>query len=226
MKNLSGQVGVYRRSHINQSALFLSINPMILIGEVFGKWTVVENDWYISSKKYTDRACLVSCQCGIQKVISYRSLRARTSSSCLSCRPKPERSIETVWTCLYNIYRQRGVVCKRDFHLTLPALKIVSLLPCSYCGREPSNLFRRKYKIDGKYAFDPAPGMTLRYSGLDRIDSEKGYVHGNVVPCCWECNKIKSALPLDVFLALIARIQKHDPTIDGVLHQAATLFDR
>lgn len=28
--------------------------------------------------------------------------------------------------------------------------------------------------------------------GLDRIDSSKGYVPGNVQPCCKECNRIKS----------------------------------
>jgi hypothetical protein len=28
-------------------------------------------------------------------------------------------------------------------------------------------------------------------SGLDRMDNSKGYVLGNVVPCCWSCNMIK-----------------------------------
>jgi hypothetical protein len=46
-----------------------------------------------------------------------------------------------------------------------------------------------------------------------------------VVPCCWDCNRMKSALPLDVFLAVIARIRKHNPSVDGVLHRAATLFE-
>ena len=27
--------------------------------------------------------------------------------------------------------------------------------------------------------------------GLDRIDNSKGYVIGNVVPCCGNCNRIK-----------------------------------
>ena len=223
MKNLSGQVGVYRRSHINQSPLFLSINPVIAIGDTFGKWTVLENDWYKNSKKYTDRACLVQCECGVKRIVTYRALRGEISSSCLACRPKPKRNPETNWNFLLNLYRQRARVTKRDFHLTLPQLKVLSLSHCVYCGKEPSNLFRRKYQIDGKNSYDPE--MEFRYSGIDRIDSAKGYVLGNVLSCCWECNRIKRALPLDVFLALIARIQKHNPSVDRVQEMAATLLD-
>ncbi len=220
MKNLSGQVGVYRRSHTNQSPLFLSINPPILVGAIFGKWTVLENDWYKSSKNYVDRACLVRCQCGVERVVADRALRGKKSSSCLACKPVRARNIDTMWRLLWNVYRQRG----RDFHLTVSELKVLSLLPCVYCGKEPSNLLRRKYQARGEYSYEVAPEMTIRYSGIDRIDSTKGYVHGNVVPCCWECNKIKSALPLDVFLALVARIHAHGPSVAGVREQAARMF--
>lgn len=27
--------------------------------------------------------------------------------------------------------------------------------------------------------------------GLDRLDSKEGYITSNVVPCCWQCNRIK-----------------------------------
>ena len=29
-------------------------------------------------------------------------------------------------------------------------------------------------------------------SGLDRMDNSKGYIRGNVVPCCKDCNTLKS----------------------------------
>jgi hypothetical protein len=110
-------------------------------------------------------------------------------------------------------------------HLTLPQVKFVSQMPCAYCGKEPSNLFRRKYKADdGKHGYGPE--MEIRYSGIDRVDATKGYIHGNVVPCCWECNKIKSALTLDEFLGLIERIRQHNPTADGIRSMAAAMFDQ
>ena len=43
-------------------------------------------------------------------------------------------------------------------------------------------------------------------SGLDRIDSSKGYRLDNVVPCCGTCNKMKNNLPIDEFKAHIAKI--------------------
>ena len=217
MKNLSGQVGVYRRPNNTQLQA-----PLIPLGTTFGFWTVIENDLYKSSKKYTESVCRVSCRCGSKSVIASRKLRAGRAIRCFRCRPRPKRKPATLWNLLFNIYLQRARVTGREFHLSLPQLKFVSLLPCVYCGKEPDNLLRMKYSFDG--VRDYSPEMDIHYSGLDRIDSEKGYIHGNVVPCCWECNKIKSALPLDVFLALIARIQKHNPSVEGVLYQAATLF--
>jgi hypothetical protein len=37
-------------------------------------------------------------------------------------------------------------------------------------------------------AYDGKPIETI---GLDRIDNTKGYVKGNIVPCCFTCNKAK-----------------------------------
>lgn len=126
-----------------------------------------------------------------------------------------------MWRELFAKLKRRGW----DFHLTLPQLKAVTQLPCSYCGKEPSNIYRLKYKVDGKYQRGVDPSMEIRWSGLDRVDSAKGYVHGNVVPCCGECNGMKSDMPLDVFLALVERIRLHNPTVAGVRTLAATLFD-
>lgn len=219
MKNLSEQVGVYRRSYVNPEVRQFTIP----IGTMFGFWTVIENDLYKSSKKYTEYSCRVRCRCGSESVIASRKLRDGTAKRCLRCRPAPKRKLATMWTLLFNVYRQRARATGREFHLSLPQLKFVSLLPCVYCGKEPDNLLRRKYVVDG--VLDYPPEMEIRYSGLDRIDSEKGYILGNILPCCWQCNKIKSAMPLDEFLALIARIQKHNPSVEGILHQAATLFE-
>lgn len=42
--------------------------------------------------------------------------------------------------------------------------------PCHYCG----------FKIE------------TVIGGLDRLDNSKGYIFGNVVPCCFECNVARS----------------------------------
>jgi hypothetical protein len=111
----------------------------------------------------------------------------------------------------------------KDFHLTLPQLKFVSKMPCTYCGKEPSNVFYVRYRTDGKAA--RVPGLDIRYSGLDRVDSSKGYIHGNVVPCCGECNLLKNDGSLDDFFAHVERIRSHKSSTASVLQLAESLFD-
>lgn len=71
---------------------------------------------------------------------------------------------------------------KRAFTLSLAQYRKMWQKPCAYCGD---------------------PTIT---TGLDRIDSDLGYVPGNVAPCCWTCNIMKRNLPLDDWLAHIKKI--------------------
>ncbi len=49
--------------------------------------------------------------------------------------------------------------------------------PCDYCGGGPLGFYRGH-----------------SYQGIDRLRNSEGYKTGNVVPCCIECNAIKSNL--------------------------------
>lgn len=56
-----------------------------------------------------------------------------------------------------------------DWSLTFEEYSILRNAECYYClGKLPTTS-----------------------NGLDRIDSSKGYVTGNVVPCCSGCNRLK-----------------------------------
>lgn len=93
----------------------------------------------------------------------------------------------------------------------------LSQLSCKYCGTAP-----HRTRNVGDYRH--YPGVTYRsctpskeqveegnftYNGLDRIDSSLGHTLGNVVPCCWICNRMKSDMGADVFLSHIERIHYH-----------------
>jgi hypothetical protein len=147
---------------------------------------VLANDLYREFGKQTHRACRVRCQCGTEAIRTYGELRCGRSPSC-GCKSR-ERDIEAVWRDLLAKLSRRGW----EFHLTLPQLKAVVQLPCAYCGREPSNVYRLRYKVGGVYQRGVDSSMEIRWSGLDRVDSAKGYMPGNVVPCCGECNGMKS----------------------------------
>lgn len=78
-------------------------------------------------------------------------------------------------------YQERSVKKNNPFDLTFDEFKNMLSLNCSYC--------------------DSSSQMTI-----DRIDSTKGYVYGNVQPCCFKCNHMKYVYTNDDFLAQIKRI--------------------
>ena len=88
----------------------------------------------------------------------------------------------------------------RDFewHLTEDQFVFLTQKPCQYCGREP-HITRVTKDSNGSYT----------YNGIDRIDSELGYVVGNVVPCCKRCNVAKGAGSLDDFLDWAIDLYEH-----------------
>ena len=67
---------------------------------------------------------------------------------------------------------------------------------CHYCGRPPST--RQKGR-----------GSLFIYNGIDRLDNTQGYLPGNVVACCRDCNFKKGAQSYDAFLAWIGRVVAH-----------------
>lgn len=81
---------------------------------------------------------------------------------------------------------------KLSFELTLDEFTDLILQPCAYTGIPYSNTM--------KYG-----DFSLNYNGIDRINSDIGYVKGNVVPCCININKAKSNLPVQDFFELIKK---------------------
>jgi len=61
-------------------------------------------------------------------------------------------------------------------------------------------------------------GQTFHFNGIDRVDSEIGYVPENVVTACKYCNIAKRDMTKDQFLDLVARIATHLnlPKVEGV----------
>lgn len=79
-----------------------------------------------------------------------------------------------------------GRVCKKygKTNLTVEEIRTIMLSNCHYCGGSPKN---RRIRI------------AIKYTGIDRVDSNKGYISGNCVPCCNACNRAKSDMTLDEF---------------------------
>jgi hypothetical protein len=96
---------------------------------------------------------------------------------------------------LYNNYKQRSRKNGLDFFLTKEEFSEITKKDCAYCGIYPSQRFKND-QLNGSYV----------YNGIDRVDSSKGYVLGNVNPCCKVCNKAKLDMPLKEFQEWIDRL--------------------
>lgn len=61
--------------------------------------------------------------------------------------------------------------------------------------KEVDITFEQYYELVKDNVCHYCPGKLPKYGyGIDRKDNQKGYVVGNVVPCCWDCNARKGAL--------------------------------
>lgn len=92
----------------------------------------------------------------------------------------------------------------------------ISQEPCYYCGRLPHRTFNvaiksrsgqrnaLRYKNEDQLTYG-----NFTYNGLDRVDNAKGHSEDNIVPCCYSCNKSKSDLTFDEFIAHIERMYQH-----------------
>ena len=65
---------------------------------------------------------------------------------------------------------------------------------CHYCGDPPK----------AHYTMRNCNGAMI-YNGIDRVDNRVGYEPNNVVTACKVCNKCKSSMGYDAFLAFLIK---------------------
>lgn len=111
----------------------------------------------------------------------YRLNRKGSERERERCREKAKRLQHSI-TNRFLVYKRNATLAGLEFMLTKEILAEFTNKPCFYCGvKTPVN-------------------------GVDRVDSSKGYVEGNMVSCCKYCNRAKSDLSQAEFFALCARV--------------------
>lgn len=169
-----------------------------ITGQRFGHLTAVR---FISrqSGTSTTSAWLLLCDCGKSVTRQRHTLYRLGHKPSCGCAGHPNRIKHWATSAWYRARREsarRG----RQFELSVERFGELMSKPCHYCGGEPSS-----------------PQCSCRSSahkgglrnGVDRVDSSIGYVDGNCVPCCFNCNRAKSNLPVTDFLAHVSAIHHH-----------------
>jgi len=93
--------------------------------------------------------------------------------------------INKALSSLFSATKKRAKNRSREFSLSESEFIYLSFGNCRFCGVTPSNIFTLKDKKRENVL------LKIFYGGIDRENSNIGYIFDNCVPCCWECNRIK-----------------------------------
>lgn len=140
---------------------------------------------------------LCQCDCGIEAKASSHNLLAGQTRSCGCLRKECMSKLgqanripfgKAMMHVLLGRYQRQAERRELAWDLTEEDFKKLTGSDCHYCGIGPRQI----------WASSDAHGEYI-YNGLDRINNNKGYMLGNVVPCCWECNQSKHTKTLVEF---------------------------
>lgn len=182
-----------------------------LIGMKFGKLTVLSDAMKpikYRTRKQKDRYWLCRCDCGGTTVVATRYLRSGAVKGC-GCYHVAADPYEIVFKRVRSAYRASAKKRGLKFNLTDLEFSWLMSMNCHYCGREKSN--------------ETTGFKGIRYSGVDRVDSDMGYVSGNVVPCCAVCNRMKLNHGYNEFISHIKRIGSKKHEIEKQIELQASL---
>jgi len=163
-----------------------------MIGKRFDSLVVLEVDHIIKKTYYWK----CQCDCGNIIIANTQFLRYDGPRSCGCLGQKRRVPVGTAqFNQIYSRYRVNAKNKNLGFTLTRDEFSIITQQNCFYCGIEPYQTIKSKHDKG-----------SFTYNGIDRIDSKKGYIEGNMVPCCGKCNILKNNSTQKDFLELIGKI--------------------
>ena len=165
------------------------------VGKVYGKLTVK------GPFQIRDGEAHWPCRCSCGNVVFKRGVDLRNghvracSKGCLSV----DRFFETGVNELIRRTRYSATRRKLEYSLSRKDVEKIVISNCTYCNSSPANELRTHRTKKLKF----------KYSGIDRVDSTKGYIPDNVVPCCDDCNTAKGSKSEAEFVEWIKRVHKY-----------------
>ena len=154
----------------------------------------------------TNWLCL--CDCGRKREALTEDLRGGEVTNCCNSecefhRPvRLENPTEGSFRSLLRNYRRNAKNKGREFKLTNEEFKRLTSSNCRYCGDVPN---KQWFYVK----LNHTKTMPYIFNGVDRVDSDRGYIIGNCVPCCKICNSMKLDLTVDGFINHINKVASH-----------------
>ena len=144
------------------------------------------------------------CDCGFKKYNqSFSGVRRR--KMCILCKKQNKFKIlpnsNTSFNLLYSSYIKGAKRRSLEFKLSKEIFREFTKQNCFYCG-SPPNTTMRPNSAGGGYI----------YNGIDRKDSNIGYIIENCVSCCKTCNYAKLKMTDDDFINHVKKIYEYQLT--------------
>lgn len=130
-------------------------------------------------------------QCGRIAWKSLSAIRGAVAagrpSACKNCRPWRQLKPNPLGRHLRSVYK------KNFAGISINQLQVLITSACFYCGSAPKNIFRTdRHRTANE---------VIRYQGIDEVVHGQGHVIGNLLPCCFMCNRAKNNETLEDFCA-------------------------
>mgnify|MGYP003668387159 CR=1 FL=1 len=172
-------------------------------GDVVGQLTIID---LVRDTKNGRFLANTRCSCGKLHRTAVKNLQRNEHNHCgcstdYSGLGLPEG--EAARNGLIGSYKGNAKTKGLVFELTTEECEVLFKGDCYFCGEKPSNVWDKPF-LKGSYV----------YSGIDRIDSTKGYTKDNTASCCTTCNYLKSNSNNEDFLTKVMAIAKHQGTIN------------
>lgn len=171
-------------------------------GQKFGRYTVLREAGRAKNGLVTWEC---RCDCGTVRVVAGSTLRRGNTKSCgclrsdLNAERNRQLRLSKPWEAEFNNFlsqaNYRGLTC----NLKLTDFTTLVTSPCVYCGQPPH--------AEPKTVLMREAGE--KRHGVDRMDPSKGYIGGNCVSCCKDCNLAKGSLTFNEFIETIKRRYHH-----------------
>jgi hypothetical protein len=181
--------------------------PVFKVGEIIGNWEVLSE----KTKKDKGGSYLQICKCircGHEAYVDLVGAKRRNADKCFKCKSSKtfKEDGNTDFDYLIKVYfktlsknlSRRNHVSKLEFDIDLNYL--IELM----------NKQDKKCAISGISLDNNPIKLADVIMSLDRIDSDKGYVKGNVQWVHKDINMMKQSYDLDYFIEMCKKVAEHN----------------
>lgn len=177
------------------------------VGQIFGNLEVKEVLPSFGSGSHVRLKCLCH-YCNNEKQMSAVNIKKRNSCGCQQNNSSEWKQVgpkkmpwqlpkgEAARRNLLNQYKKGAKKRNLVYNLTEEQFNELVTGDCFYCGSKLTNVIKGQGKTSGDF----------HYTGIDRVDSSKGYTKENSVSCCWMCNNMKNNTDVNEFINHIKKI--------------------